>query len=137
MQTLFFQAIKFFGISGIGWLLDFGTYTVLGVFFHNLFLNNVISSWIGVTFTFVFSTRTVFKNRSSMPVKVKYLLYLLYQAALIFVVSKLVQFVDTQLLRVFDAHIIVKSSYLIAKILVTPVTMVLNFLVMKILLEKI
>ncbi|MBR0497104.1 MAG: GtrA family protein [Treponema sp.] len=136
MKNLFVQAVKFFGISGIGWLLDFGIYTVLGFFFHNLFLNNIISSWVGVTFTFIFSNRSVFKSNSRIPVQAKYFLYLVYQVMLIFVISKALQFVDAQILRIFDAEIIVKSSFLIAKILVTPVTMFLNFVVMKILLEK-
>lgn len=137
MQNLFLQAIKFLGISGIGWLLDFGTYTVLGFVSKNLFLNNIISSWIGVTFTFVFSTRAVFKNKSRIPLKAKYALYLVYQIILIFIASKLVKIIDIQILRIFSNEFIRKISYLAAKIAVTPFTMILNFFVMKEIIERI
>ena len=30
MKKLFLQAVKFIGLSGIGWILDFTTYTILG-----------------------------------------------------------------------------------------------------------
>lgn len=84
MKKLFIQAIRFIGLSGIGWILDFTTYTVLGVISANLVLNNTISSWVGVTFVFLLSTRIVFKNNSKIPLKWKYVIYLLYQCVLIF-----------------------------------------------------
>ena len=136
MKSLFMQAVKFIGISGIGWLLDFSVYTVLAFLSQNLFLNNIISSLTGVTFTFIFSTRLVFKNNCRIPLQAKYLLYLLYQVMLIFVISRLLQFIDAKLVQIFELEIITKSSFVIAKILVTPVTMILNFLVMKFLMEK-
>ena len=77
MKKLFIQAIRFIGLSGIGWILDFTTYTVLGVISANLVLNNTISSWVGVTFVFLLSTRIVFKNNSKIPLKWKYVIYLL------------------------------------------------------------
>ena len=83
MKKLFIQAIRFIGLSGIGWILDFTTYTVLGVISANLVLNNTISSWVGVTFVFLLSTRIVFKNNSKIPLKWKYVIYLLYQCVLI------------------------------------------------------
>lgn len=136
MANLFLQALKFIGISGIGWLLDFGTYTALGLFSKNLFLNNTISSWIGVTFTFVFSTKSVFKHKSAIPLKVKYLFYILYQAVLIFFISKLVNIVDEQILQMADIALIKNMSFVVAKIIVTPITMILNFFVMKGMVEK-
>ena len=137
MKNLLLQALKFFGISGIGWLLDFGAYTLLGVFSENLFLNNVVSSWLGVTFTFVFSTRAVFKSAGRIPLWAKYAVYLLYQAVLIFCISRLLEVIDGEILRQCGVEFIQKSSYIIAKIIVTPITMVLNFLVMKGLMERI
>lgn len=137
MIPLLSQALRFVGISGIGWLLDFGTYTILSLFSKNLFLNNVASSWVGVTFTFLFSTRAVFKNRSRIPIWAKYALYLLYQVLLIFAVSRLLKILDAWILRIFADGFFAKSSFIIAKILVTPVTMTLNFFVMKGIMEKI
>ena len=60
MKKLLLQALKFLGLSGIGWILDFSVYTILGFFSENLVLNNYISSWVGVTFVFIFATRKIF-----------------------------------------------------------------------------
>ena len=62
MKKLFIQAIRFIGLSGIGWILDFTTYTVLGVISANLVLNNTISSWVGVTFVFYFQQELYLKT---------------------------------------------------------------------------
>ena len=137
LKNLLKQAIKFVGLSGIGWLLDFGTYTIIGFFSENLFLNNTISSWVGVTFVFLFSTRMVFSNNSKIPLKVKYVIYLLYQCVLIYLISKLLSLVAAWIMTNFTWQLIVKLAYLIAKVLVTPITMTLNFFVMKGIIEKI
>ena len=129
-------ALKFFGLSGIGWLMDMAVYSALCMFSSRLFLNNTISSWVGVTFVFITSTRTLFKNNSRMPLKVKYLVYLLYQAALIYLISKLLVAVSAFIVSFVPLAFVQKMSALIAKIIVTPVTMVLNFFVMKLLIEK-
>lgn len=137
MKKLFIQAIRFIGLSGIGWILDFTTYTVLGVISANLVLNNTISSWVGVTFVFLLSTRIVFKNNSNIPLKWKYVIYLLYQCVLIFFISKLLNRVNIYLLTHVTLAVVKNFSTIISKILVTPITMVLNFIVMKNVIEKI
>lgn len=137
MKTLWEQIFRFIGLSGIGWLLDFFVYAVLGWFSKDLFLNNTISSWVGVTFVFLFSTRLVFQNNSKIPLKVKYILYLLYQCLLIYLISKLLNQVNGWILAHIAWNLILRFSALISKMLVTPVTMVLNFCVMKAVIEKI
>ena len=136
MKKLLLQAIKFIGLSGIGWILDFITYTVLGLCFANLFINNMISSWVGVTFVFIFATRKVFQNNSKISLKWKYVIYLLYQFILIFLISRLLAYVDSLILEYIQIAIIQTFSYIISKIVVTPITMILNFFVMKYLIEK-
>lgn len=136
LKKIFLQAIKFIGLSGIGWLLDFGTYTGLGYISSNLVINNIISSWVGVTFVFIFATRKVFKNNSKIPLKWKYFIYILYQCILIFFISKLLNIVNEVLLAQIPVEVLIKFSPIIAKILVTPITMVLNFFVMKSVIEK-
>lgn len=131
------QAIRFLGISGLGWVLDFSTFIGLGNISDNLTLNNIISSWIGVTFVFLFATKKVFKTRSRIPLRWKYLLYLLYQAALIFLISVLLQWLNQVIVNKIVIENITRYSSIVAKILVTPVTMVLNFLVMKGIIERI
>lgn len=137
MKKLLLQALKFFGLSGIGWILDFSVYTILGFLSENLVLNNYISSWVGVTFVFIFATRKIFKNDSKISIGWKYVIYLFYQAVMIYLMSKLLGFVNELILSVFTATIIVKFSAILAKIVVTPISMVVNFIVMKCVIEKI
>lgn len=136
MKTLISQAIRFIGLSGVGWLLDFGIYTLIGLVSANLVLNNSISSLVGVTFVFIFATRKVFDNDSNIPLKWKYVLYLLYQCLLIYFISKLLNVINAVILANIMIDIIKKSSAIIAKILITPITMTLNFFVMKGVIEK-
>lgn len=131
------QAIRFVGLSGIGWILDFCTYTVLGCFSGNLVVNNVISSWVGVTFVFLFATRKVFQNNSRISLKWKYVIYLLYQCVLIFLVSLLLQKVDAAITKWVTIELVQSYSAILAKIIITPITMTLNFFVMKGVIEKI
>lgn len=136
MKNLLKQAVKFVGLSGIGWILDFLTYTILGFISSNVVVNNIISSWIGVTFVFVFATRKVFQNQSQISLKWKYLIYLGYQVLLILLISKLLGQVNEFILVHNTIRIIGRFSTIISKILVTPITMVLNFIVMKSVIER-
>ena len=131
------QAVGFVGLNGIGWILDFCTYTVLGFLSENLVLNNFISSWVGVTFVFIFATRKIFMNNSRIPLKWKYLIYIAYQFVLIFLVSILLGKIDGLIMEYVTVEMILKFSFIISKIIITPITMVLNFFVMKGLIEKI
>ncbi|MBR2736284.1 MAG: hypothetical protein IKD86_03125 [Firmicutes bacterium] len=137
MKNLLKQAVGFVGLSGIGWILDFCTYTVLGFLSENLVLNNFISSWVGVTFVFIFATRKIFMNNSRIPLKWKYLIYIAYQFVLIFLVSILLGKIDGLITEYVTVGIILKFSFIISKIIITPITMVLNFFGMKGLIEKI
>lgn len=137
MKKLLIQAIKFFGLSGIGWILDFTVYTILGTFGDNLVLNNSISSWVGVTFVFIMSSGRIFKNKSKVPLWVKYIIYIAYQAVLIFLMSKLLGVIDLWITENITLEIVCKFSHIISKILITPITMVLNFIVMKNMIERI
>ncbi len=137
LKRLIIQAINFIGLSGIGWTLDFSTFTGLGFISENLVLNNIISSWVGVTFVFLSATRKVFRNNSKIPLKLKYVIYLLYQCVLIFFISKVLNAVNIFIVTSITIEMIIKSSAIIAKIVVTPITMVLNFFVMKSVIEKV
>jgi gtrA-like protein len=136
VKNLLKQAVKFVGLSGIGWILDFLTYTILGLISSNVVVNNIISSWIGVTFVFIFATRKVFQNQSQISLKWKYLIYLGYQVLLILLISKLLGQVNEFILVHNTIRIIGRFSTIISKILVTPITMVLNFIVMKSVIER-
>ena len=137
MKKLFLQAVKFIGLSGIGWILDFMTFTVFGFFSKNVTLNNFISSWVGVTFVFIFATRKVFQNNSKIPLKMKYLIYLAYQCLLIYLISKLLGYVNAWIVKSIAIEFVIKLAPTISEIFVTPITMILNFIVMKTIIEKI
>ena len=137
MKNLISQAVKFLGFSGVGWILDFFTYSLLEIFSGNLALNNIVSSWVGVTFVFMFATKKIFRNNNHIPLKLKYFIYLFYQVILIFLISKLLVEVDNFILEKINLEFIFKFSATISKIFVTPITMIINFIVMKIIVEKI
>ncbi len=137
MKKLLKQAVAFVGFSGVGWLLDLCTYTILGFFSADLVVNNTISSWVGVTFVFIFATRKVFKNNGRIPLGWKYVVYLLYQCVLIFFISMLLNKINTAIVANITIAFVQRFSTILSKCLVTPITMCLNFFVMKILVEKI
>ena len=136
MRRMLIQGIKFIGLSGIGWLLDFCLFTLLGLFSDDVITNNMISSWVGVTFVFLTATRTVFKNNGRLPLKWKYVIYLAYQFVLIFCASRLLSLINQWITTDTMPRIVRRFSALISKAAVTPITMVLNFFTMKALTEK-
>lgn len=136
MKKILEQAVKFVGLSGIGWVLDFFIYTFLGLLSSNVVVNNMISSWVGVTFVFIFATRKVFQNNNKNSLKRKYFIYIAYQIVLIFFVSKLLGIVNEVMVSNIHIEMVDKFSAIISKVLVTPITLVINFIVMKGVIEK-
>lgn len=130
------QVLRFIGLSGMGWVLDFFTYMGLGIISDNLVINNIISSWVGVTFVFTLATRKVFSNKGSIPLGWKYAAYLLYQCGLIYFISRLLNVLNSSITGYLQTEFFLKLSPVFAKILVTPVTMILNFFIMKGIIEK-
>lgn len=137
MKKIFFQIVHFVGISGAGWLIDFFIFTILGFFSKDLVINNIFSSWIAVTFVFIFATKKVFKSNDKISLRNKYIIYILYQVILIFLISKLLGRVNLFIIEDINILILKNWSSLISKIVVTPITMTLNFIVMKFIVEKI
>jgi gtrA-like protein len=137
MKMLLKQIVKFVGISGIGWILDFFTYTSLSFCSHNIVINNIISSWIGVTFVFIFATRKVFKNNSRISLKKKYAIYLVYQLILIYLISKLLGYINSYIISNVMIEEILRLSTVISKVIITPITMIMNFIVMKSIIERV
>lgn len=134
------QFVRFIGISGVGWILDFSLYTILTMCFNwEVFFSNCLSSIPAVTLVFFVSTKKIFENsEGKISVRGKYWIYLIYQALLLLEVSYVGQYLSqriTQILILTD--IIPALSKIISKLLITPVTMILNFFVMKFLTEKI
>jgi putative flippase GtrA len=137
MNKLLKQILGFLGFSGIGWILDFITYTALAFLGTNLFLCNILGAVVGVTFVFTFSTRFLFEDTKTFPLWSKYIAYVIYEIILICLVSKLLVLVDTFVVSNLDFAYIKEFSIIFSKMFVTPITMVMNFIVMKILVEKV
>lgn len=135
MKKLLQQGIKYIGISGIGWILDFITYFCLGQILSNVIVNNYVSSWVGVSFVFWFATNKIFVNNCKISLKWKYIIYLGYQGILIYLISILLGLVNS-CIQVWDIDILTQYSAIVSKIIVTPITMILNFIVMKNVIEK-
>lgn len=66
----------------------------------------------------------------------KYMAYLLYQCVLIYFISRILDTLNSTIVSYLQTGILLRLSPVIAKILVTPVTMILNFFVMKGIIEK-
>ena len=134
---LILQGIKFVGLSGVGWILDFTTFIFLGLFSKNLVLNNYLSSLVGFTFVFFASTIKLFVSHSKIPLFWKYIIYGVYQLIIIFLVSLLLNVIDKSIQQNITIDFILKYSAIISKIIITPITIICNFFVMKGLIEKI
>lgn len=138
MKKLLNQALRFVGISGIGWILDFTVFNVLNIWFPRVDVNNVISSLVGVCFVFTVSTwKTFVQKENGIPLKWKFVAYVLYQLVLIFAVSFLLAKINVFLLAALAGTAIEAFSAVLSKIIITPLTMACNFVVMKLLIERI
>lgn len=140
LQKLRRQFIHFLMVSGIGWLIDFGLYTVLGKYTTiPPAWANMLSGIPALTFVFYISTRKIFqKADKGFPISIKYVIYFLYQMVLLLFVSYLCEllfgFFSGIILPEYDIdEIFIK---LFSKVCITPITMVCNFIVMKLLSEK-
>lgn len=133
------QFKRFLLTSGIGWLIDFGIYSIIISFFGiNILYANIISSIPAVTFVFIISTRKTFTNgESNLSLRMKYIIYIIYQFILLLFISNLGQYLFYILnSNLFITMIFGKYMKIFVKIIITPITMTINFLVMKFLIEK-
>ncbi|MDR3598280.1 GtrA family protein [Clostridium sp.] len=134
------QIGKFLVVSGTGWLIDFLIYLFLTIKLNFIVgYSNFISGIPALTFVFLVSTRKIFEyNDEGFSLKKKYGIYFLYQMTLIVIVSSLGQILYSIIgISSFYNNIIIRKYLkIIIKLIVTPITMVLNFCVMKILSEK-
>jgi len=126
------KAIKFVIVSGIGFILDFIIYTILvNITPLNVNIANMISSLIGVTYVFIISTRKIFENnKNNIPLKYKYIIYVIYQIILILLASYCVLLLKNLFINI-NIDIISKFSKILAKMFITPFTLTINYFAMK------
>lgn len=140
MKKLLKQAGQFLLVSGTGWLLDFGIFSLLAYLTAlPVGLCNVISAIPSLTLVFVVSTRRIFKNSAGkLPAWAKYAIWLAWQMLLLAAVSALAQWlygaVGQSALN--QLPLVARHLKVLCKLAITPFTMVANFLVMRRLAEK-
>lgn len=135
-EKLFSQFVKFLFVSGIGWLIDFCLYVILTIEFNlKIFYANIFSSIPAISYVFLISTKKIFtkSHRNNLTIIQKYIIYFIYQLLLIFLISIVAQNLYI-LLGKYNLNF--KMMKVIIKILITPVTMTINFFVIKYLVEK-
>lgn len=115
--------LPFLLLSGLGWLCDFATFALLSRKFGLApFAANFVSSYVGVTFVWFTSLKTVFRRAGTRR---GLMLYWAYQLFSILAYSQVLQSVAQALAASLPA------AGLAAKILVTPFNLATNFLFMK------
>ncbi len=141
IQAIVKQFLSFFVVSGIGWCLDFATYVICTSFFNlQVSISNMISAIPAITWVFIISNKKIFKNQAShLDIKYKYIIYFSYQLILVTLVSSFGEMLYSELkvINFINNSFLINYLKIIVKILITPITMILNFIVMKNLIEKI
>jgi len=137
--SLLDKFIRFLGIAGIGWLIDFSIYCGLFFIFHiPVFWANISGAIPAVTFVFFVSVRKIFVRKgSNIPLWVKYAIYVCYTIVLLLIVSALGQWgydivMHYELFTVFRAY-----AAILIKCGITGLTMICNFFMLKFLAEAI
>lgn len=119
---------RFGALSGIGWMLDFGSFTILAeIFAVPGFAANFLSSYVGVTFVYFASLKLVF-SRSGARQSMFLAFYWGFQFVSIVLYSQILQ-------ALAAALIALPFHQLAAKIVITPFNLVSNFFFMKLLVR--
>ena len=137
-NRIFKQFLSFLLVSGVGWIIDFSIYIALTKLANfKVIYANILSSIPAITYVFLMSNKKIFKNMNSkLSLKIKYLIYFGYQLILLLSISLLGEFLYDKLIGFVIIPVLVNNFKIIIKILITPITMTLNFIFMKNLIEK-
>ena len=135
LRKLLNQFIRFLFVSGTGWLIDFSLYFIFtNILKYEVFYSNILSSIPAITIVFIVSVKKIFKKKENgISIRKKYIIYFLYQMLLIFLISLLGQ---SLYLILVENNMEARIIKIIIKIIITPITMIINFFVMKFLTEK-
>jgi len=122
------QFLKFAFLSGLGWLCDFTTFTLLvKIAGLSPFMANLVSSYAGVTFVWFTSLKTVFQRRTNGS-GTFLMTYWCYQFVSIMAYSQILNITVDGLAA---AHLMTANSGVAAKLLITPFNLITNYLFMK------
>lgn len=123
--------LKFALLSGLGWLCDFASFTLLVKLVGTPgFLANFISSYVGVTFVWFTSLTKVFGRTGAG--RGRFLLtYWGFQLASILAYSQLLHVILSALQSPNVPILLSSQPEISSKIIVTPFNLITNFLFMK------
>jgi putative flippase GtrA len=124
---------RFSLISGFGWLLDIFTYLILTKHSCSPELSNFLSSFVGITFVWFVSLSTLFKSKVSNH-GYSLLMYWGFQFISIFIYSKSLKIILFILTGYSDLGLIFTNE-IIAKILITPLNLITNYLFLRFLIS--
>lgn len=134
------EFVLFAIISGLGVIIDFVImWCSLSFIGLTPFLSNCIGSTFGISFVFFVSSHKLFINKGHL-IYVKFLVYLIYSVGLIFVASSIIQYLSyIDIILKLQNILLLKflPQPVFAKIIVTPFTLIINFIVAKLLIERI
>ncbi len=138
-QRLVRQGFLFVAISGLGWLLDVTVFmTLSGPVGWQPVAANVVSGSCGSLFVFIVSASGIFqRNDGGMGQKV--LVLLTFNLVVILASSLLLGLIATGLAAAAQGYgwaARPAAIRLLAKVIVTPATLLLNFLVVRFLVER-
>lgn len=142
MKSLLKQILSFVVVSGTGWIVDFCIYCFLTyIYKFKVAYANFLSGIPSLTFVFLVSTKKIFTYKEQgLTLKQKYVLYFCYQMLLIICISYIGQVLYEyfETIEWIKQHAVMYDKLkILTKIVITPVTMTVNFGVMKMLSEKI
>ncbi len=139
VSALLRQAALFFAVSGMGWLLDVAVFmTLSGPGGWPALYANMVSGTCGTLFVFVVSMKRIF-SRNGGSVGPKLAVLLPFNLANIVISSFVLRLIAEQLgLAAAEWSLSVAPSAILlaAKMLVTPFTLLLNFVVIRFLVER-
>jgi putative flippase GtrA len=122
--------VGFVLISGVGWLLDFSSYSALTQLFGIVSSkSNFISSMVGVTYVWIVALNRLFRRKND-GVPVYLMIYWAYQAASISGYSLLISVVAASAPNLWMSVVLGMPAALVAKIVLTPVNLLTNFMFM-------
>lgn len=129
--------LRFVLVSGLGWLIDTGVYTILVALGLRVLVASILGGLCGATFAFLTSSRFIFVGAGD-HLSLKLVAYLLYSAVLILVAAWLVESITTILVdwaERWRAGVPLTPIAFIAKCLITPFLLATNFVVARAMLQ--
>ena len=123
--------------SGLGWVLDTLLYLLLVWLGARVFFAALLGNLSGAAFAFVTSHRFIFAGHGRLPVS-KLLVYLVYTVGLMLLSAWAIEHVVQGLYIASDRMAVSAPQTIVAflaKCIVTPLTLIANFLVARFLLD--